>query len=96
MGNCLAGSFTRMMVESFIDQLQEKGLGQLGDKGFGLNTWNSHLTFGYDFSRNQSFKTLLESLVKPFKDGMTQAGVRPADMNGYMETYVNTYLVHLL
>lgn len=90
----MAGTITRAMVEGFVDQLQEKGLGQLGDKNWGLNKWNSRSTFGFHHRRNQSFKTMVDSLVQPFKDGITLNNLRPANMTGFMEDYVSTYLTH--
>ena len=95
MGNVLGGTVTKMMAERAVDMLQEReGLGQLSSEKFGLGKWNSKTTFGYDFSRNQAFKVLVDSLKKPLKEGLKQAGVKPVDITGYQENYIQTYLVN--
>ena len=94
MGSCLSGTLSRMMVESFVDQLQEQGFNQLQDKTFGLGKWFSSSTFGSDGLRNQAFKLIVDLLVPKFKKGIAMAGVSPAEMTGYMESYVNVYLAH--
>lgn len=96
MGNALFGGLaTKMLVEHTVDMLQEhEGLGQLGSTKWGLDKWNSKNTFGYDFSRNQAFKELVQYLKKPMKEGLKQAGIKPAEMNGFLENYIQVYLVN--
>lgn len=92
MGNCLQGTFIRSNVESFLDLLQDKGLENFREISFG--GWSPKTVYGYDFSRNDSFRRMLDLLSGQYKKGITLADQSVGEMTAIMENYIAMQLVN--